>query len=660
PLLDLVPEMVRRLEGSRVVLLTTARTELLEHRASWGRGLRHTVGLTLRPLDPEAARELAEHLLPEDAPGVQALLGTADGNPLFLEQLARDRLEGPGTAGPTVAAVLAARLDRLPAPAREVLERAAVVGPWGSVADLRSLQDPDAAAELEAELDVLARRDLLVVADGRWSFSSELVREAAAAGLTRPARAGLHLARGTALAEAGADGAAGFHLEQAAALLRGPDPARAEDVARQAAARLAAAGRRALSGDLVAADDLLARAAALCGADESQRLELLLDLALARQLAGDLPGAESAVEEAVARSAALGLAGTAARARLARAGLLRSTDPERAYVGLPQLLEDVVPVLDAAGDHRGLAQAWQLQAAALQYRVRWAAMEQPLAAALHHARASGDRRLVELAQELLVSSSLHGPTPLDQVRRRLDALLAEPGASPAHRAFVRARSAVALALQGEPQAARAELEEVRRVLRDLGRETAAVATVALSAPVELWAGEPERAAADLEQACAAMTAMGHLAWTSSLTSLLAEAAWRCGRPEQAASAVEYTRSTAGVGDVVSQVRWRTVQARLLAADGRAEEALALAGSAVERVGATDEVLAQAQARVAAAEVHDLLGDGPGAQALLAGALDLVSAKGAALAVRALAPRLLVLPDQPAAPDPGRVSDLALG
>jgi class 3 adenylate cyclase len=641
PLLDLLPEVVRRLEGSPVLLVVTARPELLEHRTDWARGLRHVLGLTLRPLAEEPARQLAQHLLPDDPEGVEEVVGPAGGNPLFLEQLAQARAEGTGTAALSVAAVLAARLDRLPLKSRQVLERAAVVGSNGRLADLLPLCQGETEGTVEAELTALARRDLLTVHEGRWSFGSELIREAAVAGLTRDDRAHLHQVRGLVLAARGANAAAGFHFEQASLLLRQSDPARSAAMGKQGAARLAAAGLRALTGDLLAAGDLLARATALMPPDEPRRLALLPELARARMLSGDLPGAGSVLEEAVSRAEALGLAEAAAHARLARLDLLRSTEPERAYAELSDLVAQVLPVLQAAHDDRGLSLAWQLHASALQYRVRWAAMEEPLDKAVHHAHRAGDRRLVELAQSLQVGSMFHGPMHLDETRGRLQALLEQPGNSPSHRASVEARLAAILALQGDPAAGRAGLAQVRRVFRDLGHEMSALATAFMSGPVELLAGEPDRAVDELRAACDGLTALGDRAFTSILAALLAEACWRCDDLTGAAEAVALSRRSAGLGDVISQVRWRAVQAKLLALEGRADEAQLLIAQAVKLVTTTDEVTSQGDVLTDAAEVQDLLGNPDTAQVLLRDAVQRYSRKGASLAVTRLAARMYV-------------------
>ncbi len=646
PLLDVIPDAVRRSDGVPLVVIATGRPELAEFRPDWGQGLRHVLGLTLRPLSEEQATELARALLPDDPAAAPALVASAGGNPLFLTQLAQAQREGSGGSAPSVDAVVAARLDRLPIETRQVLECAAVVGPWGRVADLQPLCDGEVQIDVERELDALSRRDLLMVQDGRWSFSSSVIRDVAAASLNREARAGLHHARGLVLAGREAHAAAGFHLERASVLLRASDPDRSCALAAQAASRLAAAGLRALTGDLGAAADLLGRATALMPTDEPGRLALLPDLARALMVTGDLVGAGVVLTEAVDRADALGLAQVGAHARLARLDLLRSTEPARAYAELPMVVAAVLPDLEDARDDRGLSLAHQLVASGLQYSVRWAAMEVPLARALHHAHRAGDRRLVELAQSLQVGSMFHGPMHLDEARRQLEVMLEHRDTSPSHRASVEARIAGSLALQGDTAAAIAILAAVRQVFRDLGRELSALATAFMGGPIQMLAGAPEVAAVELRAACEGLLSMGDRAFASTLAALLAEACWRCGDLEEAAKAVALSRAHAAEGDVISQVRWRSVQAKLWALDGRADEARALSAAAVERVAATDELTSQGDVLADAAAVQDLVGDPLAAQALLRDAVSRYERKGARQAIRLLTGRLQVPSREP--------------
>jgi hypothetical protein len=276
----------------------------------------------------------------------------------------------------------------------------------------------------------------------------------------------------------------------------------------------------------------------------------------------------------------------------------------------------VLPALEAAADDRGLSLAYQLQASALQYRVRWAAMGAPLEKALHHGQRSGERRLVELAQSLQVGSMFHGPMPLTETRQRLEEMLAQPGGSPWHEASVMARLAGTLALQGDPDAGRVLMAEVRKTFHDLGRELSVLATAFISGPIEMLAGSPETAVAELRAACDGLQAMGDRAFASTLAALLAEACWRNDDQPAASAAVALSRRLAGVGDVISQVRWRCVQAKLEAVRGNAEEALSLSSQAVQLVVATDELASQGDVLVDAAEVQKLLGNRHAAQVLL--------------------------------------------
>jgi len=114
--------------------------------------------------------------------------------------------------------------------------------------------------------------------------------------------------------------------------------------------------------------------------------------------------------------------------------------------------------------------------------------------------------------------------------------------------------------------------------------------------------------------------MGDRAFASTLAALLAEACWRSEDQPAAAAAVALSRRLAGVGDVISQVRWRCVQAKLEAVRRNAEEALALSSHAVQLVVATDELASQGDVLVDAAEVQKLLGNHRAAKVLLEDAL----------------------------------------
>jgi class 3 adenylate cyclase len=167
-LLDLVEMLAARLRDVPILLLVLARPELLDARPAWGGGLPSYTALQLEPLDGREARELAAQLLtrlPLNQLDERAALfaETAEGNPLFIEQLAAAVTEAstaPGTVLPgTIRGIVAARLDALPAAERAVLLDAAVQGKvfWRGALE-RPTDGGDRLSELLAALE---RRDLI-------------------------------------------------------------------------------------------------------------------------------------------------------------------------------------------------------------------------------------------------------------------------------------------------------------------------------------------------------------------------------------------------------------------------------------------------------------------------------------------------------------------
>ena len=97
-------------------------------RADWGARLASYTSLTLGPLGAEHARELALRRL-VDASRLDEVVEVAEGNPLFIEQLAATMEETATGALPTsIRGLVAARLDALPQQDRALLLDAAVVG----------------------------------------------------------------------------------------------------------------------------------------------------------------------------------------------------------------------------------------------------------------------------------------------------------------------------------------------------------------------------------------------------------------------------------------------------------------------------------------------------------------------------------------------------
>jgi class 3 adenylate cyclase len=186
-LLDLIELLAARLHDLPVLLLTLARPELLDMRPGWGGGLSAYNALPLEPLGGSDAAQLALHLLGADTKAAQ-VAESAEGNPLFIEQLAavlsERGSEATGSLPTTIRGLVAARLDALPAEEREVILDASICGRifWRG-ALVRIARDPDCLGDALAALE---RRDLLrrdsvsrIEGDEQWSFQHLLIRDVA-------------------------------------------------------------------------------------------------------------------------------------------------------------------------------------------------------------------------------------------------------------------------------------------------------------------------------------------------------------------------------------------------------------------------------------------------------------------------------------------------
>jgi tetratricopeptide (TPR) repeat protein len=196
----LIGHLNQHLRDSPVMLVATARPELLDEHPTWGAGLAAQTTIPLDPLPSEDAARLAGQLLSGADEGVDLgrVVETAGGNPLFLEELTASIVE-LGAAGDlpvTVREAIAARVDALPTDARAALLSGAVVGRtfWRGVVDaIGDVQDIDSAlAVLEAR--DLVRRDpsSQVAGDAQFTFKHMLTRDVAYATVPRSVRGKLH------------------------------------------------------------------------------------------------------------------------------------------------------------------------------------------------------------------------------------------------------------------------------------------------------------------------------------------------------------------------------------------------------------------------------------------------------------------------------------
>jgi class 3 adenylate cyclase/tetratricopeptide (TPR) repeat protein len=204
-LLDFIDELTERLDAVPLLIVCTARPELLARRPGWGGGKLNAVTLSLAPLSDEETARLLHGLLERSALAAAtqaAIVERAAGVPLFAEELARMLDSGEvGTALPeTLQGIVAARIDGLDAAEKALLQDAAVLGKvfWtdalGTLSGLSDDELDDGLRSLERREFVRRERRSAVEGARQYVFLHALVRDAAYGQIPRAARSAKHRA----------------------------------------------------------------------------------------------------------------------------------------------------------------------------------------------------------------------------------------------------------------------------------------------------------------------------------------------------------------------------------------------------------------------------------------------------------------------------------
>ena len=202
---ELLELLASRIRNAPAMLLALARPDLLLAHPGWGGGLSTYSALSLEALSSADSLQLAAGLLRSDASGAEArrVAETAEGNPLFIEELAASVTDIPTSTGmplpTTIRELVSARIDALPVAQRRLLLDAAVVGRvfWSGALGLMEGN----GRNLSESLDSLEAHDLIRRESSSWiegeeqfSFKHVLIREVAYATVPRATRRERHAA----------------------------------------------------------------------------------------------------------------------------------------------------------------------------------------------------------------------------------------------------------------------------------------------------------------------------------------------------------------------------------------------------------------------------------------------------------------------------------
>jgi class 3 adenylate cyclase/tetratricopeptide (TPR) repeat protein len=643
PLLDLVEHLADWSREAPIFLLCIARPELLDARPGWGGGKLNATSVLLEPLGSAEANVLADELLRDiELPTHirDRILEIAEGNPLFLAEMAALAREGPQVVAvpATIHAVLQARLDTLTDDERGVIERGSVEGKVfhrGSVTALAPVPDRE---HVPSDLLALVRKELVrpdrsqLGGDDAFRFRHLLIRDTAYESLPKAVRADLHerfaswLDGQVGLAER--DEIVGFHLEQAATYLRELDPTstRAATLAEQAGGRLGTAGSAAYErGDLHAMRNLLGRAIAVLP-EGPERRRLLPDLVEALDAAGE----REAVSELIAE---LERGDAADRARAVVLRLL--IDPLTGRRAIPDLLDDLDDAQRELEREGGALDVVRCERA--RGMLSWAACRADQAHAAY-------RRAYELLRELgrpalqrdvvdvLGGTSTMSGASLAEVRALMDRIAADllPDAGPllaASLAAGRSKRDIAAGLI-EPDEARRIHEHLAQLLGEVGSERGQLGARGFLPVLAQLEGDDAEAERIYRELVAAHERLNNLyvlvntlaSWSLSLS--------RLGNTDAALRAVARGRQIVRDEDIADQINLDLAEARALAAQGDHEAARVL----VDRARRTSEgmvmVLLSDEIDAIDAEVRRFAGDDAGADAIGRAVIERLSHRGA--------------------------------
>jgi len=207
----LLDGLVESLPAARLLLLVNYRPE---YQHPWGSRTYYTQ-LRLDPLPPESAEELLGALLGTEAglePLKRILIARTEGNPFFLEESVRSLVETGSLLGErgayqlaqplpavqvpaTVQVVLAARIDRLPAGDKALLQTASVVGkdvPFGLLHAVAGLAEDELIAAISHLQAAEFLYETVIFPNLEYTFKHALTYEVAYGSLLQDRRRSLH------------------------------------------------------------------------------------------------------------------------------------------------------------------------------------------------------------------------------------------------------------------------------------------------------------------------------------------------------------------------------------------------------------------------------------------------------------------------------------
>jgi class 3 adenylate cyclase/predicted negative regulator of RcsB-dependent stress response len=668
-LLDLIEHLADWTRDAPLLIVCIARPELLEIRSGWAGGKLNATTILLEPLAGDETSRLVDNLLGRADIPVAArarILEAAEGNPLFVEEMlgmliddglirfddgtwrAVDDLAHV-TVPPTIQLLLAARLDRLDAEERAVIERGAVEGKVFHSGAVATLAPESLRAKVPSRLLALARKELIrpdraeFAGEDAFRFRHLLIRDAAYQAMPKEQRADLHerfaawLERvaGERLPEY--EDILGYHLEQAYRYRTelGPPDEAAVELGRSAANRLIGSAERARErGDFAVAAALLQSAEEISDGTIRSRASFERSLTLLDAL--DFQASAEAARRAIDSSLASGDRPHEVRSRLMLAEATAQIDPAHTLAETKTEAQEALAELQRLGDEAGIVHATLTLARMAFFEGRCGTCIEIAEPLLDRAPSMRFSDRWALATNL-GTASYFGPSTVQEAFRTHHLALGLVEHSIVGRVGLVNSLAALCAMQGDVDEWVVETERADRLFEEVpsmignrfqaGGEAARVL------------GRLAEAEEIFRKAVEFWDARGETAFNSTVTALQALVLCDLERFDEAEDQAARSRDLSAEDDFASHAAWRMAQARVLSHRRSHDTAAVLAEQAVALLEPTDYLAWQAEGD----EVHGIVLGAAGrtdvARAAFERAIDRFERKGVVPAVARVGGRL---------------------
>jgi class 3 adenylate cyclase/tetratricopeptide (TPR) repeat protein len=327
-MIDFIHHVLEWSTGYPMLILCSARPELLQLDPQWGGGMRNSVIVSLTPLSDAETRTLLESLLPSDTSAdiYELIAERTGGNPLFAEEFVRmlqDRSVGTtvtrkdvepliDSSPESLEALIAARLDTLPFDKKSLLQDAAVIGRLFWPTAVAAVGGTDLEG-VRAGLRDLAHRELVrpsrvssVQGDMEYAFSHALIRDVAYGQIPRLERVDKHVVAAGWIERLAVERVAdhaellAHHYGQALDLSRAAGRGGLDELEEATRGALMLAGERSMALDIARATESFDGVLELLPPDHPDRAGALFWKAVAAQDAGRYEEAEELYRESIA------------------------------------------------------------------------------------------------------------------------------------------------------------------------------------------------------------------------------------------------------------------------------------------------------------------------------------------------------------------------